>query len=62
MILNLEGLTDMAKNYNYTWPEAEDDNLDKLLEEAHERNKDKTIAEIDTEWEDFVRNLKFETI
>ncbi|KXT76716.1 hypothetical protein [Streptococcus sp. DD12] len=51
----------MVKEFNYKWSEAEDDNLDELLKEAHERNKDRTIAEIDAEWNDFVKSLKLET-
>ncbi|MEQ9763250.1 hypothetical protein ABPS01_00990 [Streptococcus sp. ZJ151] len=52
----------MVEKYAYDWPEGEDDNLDELLKEAHERNKNKTIAELDAEWDEFVRNIKLETI
>ncbi|WP_350017465.1 hypothetical protein [Streptococcus jiangjianxini] len=62
MTLNLEGLIDVVEKYAYDWPEGEDDNLDELLKEAHERNKNKTIAELDAEWDEFVRNIKLETI
>ena len=60
--LNLEGLNDMAKQDIYTWPEAEDDNLDELLKKARERNKNKTVEELDAEWDEFVNSLKLETI
>ncbi|HEM3662623.1 TPA: hypothetical protein U1C76_000326 [Streptococcus suis] len=52
----------MIEKYDYGWPEAEDDNLDELLKEARERNKNKTIAELDAEWDEFVKNLKLETV
>lgn len=52
----------MVKKYDYSWPDAEDDNLDELLDEAHKRNKDKSVAELDAEWDDFVKNIKLETI
>ena len=62
MILNLEGLNDMAKKDIYTWPEGEDDNLDELLKKASERNKNKTVEELDAEWDEFVNSLKLEMI
>lgn len=52
----------MAKQDIYTWPEAEDDNLDELLKKARERNKNKTVEELDAEWDEFVNSLKLETI
>lgn len=62
--MNLEGLIDMVEkyDYDYDWPEAEDDNLDELLKKAYERNKNKTVEELDDEWDEFVKNLKLETI
>ena len=62
MNLNLEELIDMIEKYDYDWPEAEDDNLDELLKKAYERNKNKTVEELDDEWDEFVKNLKLETI
>ena len=62
MALTLEGLIDMVEKYDYDWPEAEDDNLDELLKKAYERNKNKTVEELDDEWDEFVKNLKLETI
>ena len=61
-VLNLEGLNDMAKKDIYDWPEGKDDNLDELLKKAYERNKNKTVEELDDEWDEFVKNLKLETI
>ena len=52
----------MAKKDIYDWPEAEDDNLDELLKKAYERNKNKTVEELDDEWDEFVKNLKLESI
>ena len=52
----------MMVKYDYDWPEAEDDNLDELLKKAYERNKNKTVEELDDEWDEFVKNLKLETI
>ena len=52
----------MIEKYDYDWPEAEDDNLDELLKKAYERNKNKTVEELDDEWDEFVKNLKLETI
>ena len=60
--LNLEGLNDMAKKDIYDWPEGEDDNLDELLKKAYERNKNKTVEELDDEWDEFVKTLKLESI
>ena len=60
--LNLEGLNDMAKKDIYDWPEAQDDNRDELLKKASERNKNKTVEELDAEWDEFVKNLKLESI
>ena len=52
----------MIEKYDYDWPEAEDDNLDELLKEASKRNKNKTIEELDAEWDVFVKSIKLETI
>ncbi|WP_045593911.1 hypothetical protein [Streptococcus oralis] len=60
--LNLEGLIDMTEKYDYDWPEAEDDNLDELLKKVSERNKNKTVEELDAEWDEFVKSLKLESI
>ena len=60
--LSLEGLNDMAKKDIYDWPEGEDDNLDELLKKAYERNKNKTVEELDDEWDEFVKTLKLESI
>lgn len=60
--MNLEGLIDMVEKYDYDWPEAEDDNLDELLKKACERNKNKTVEELDAEWDEFVKTLKLESI
>ena len=60
--LNLERLIDMIEKYDYDWPEAEDDNLDELLKKASERNKNKTVEELDAEWDEFVNSLKLEMI
>ena len=59
-ILNLEGLNDMAKKDIYDWPEGEDDNID--FDAIHEQNKNKTIEDLDREWEEFLRTLKLERI
>ena len=58
--LNLEGLNDMAKQDIYTWPEGEDDNID--FDAIHKQNKDKTIEDLDREWEEYLKTLKLETI
>lgn len=58
----MEGLNDMAKKDIYDWPEGEDDNLDELLKKAYERNKNKTVEELDDEWDEFVKTLKLESI
>ena len=52
----------MIEKYDYDWQEAEDDNLDELLKKAYERNKNKPVEELDDEWDEFVKNLKLETI
>lgn len=52
----------MVKKDIYDWPEGEDDNLDELLKKAYERNKNKTVEELDAEWDGFVKSLKLETI
>ena len=57
---NLKGLNDMDKKDIYDWPEGEDDNID--FEAIHEQNKDKTVEDLDREWEEFVRTLKLERI
>ena len=58
--LNLEGLNDMAKQDIYTWPEGEDDNID--FNAVHEKNKNKTVEDLDREWEEYLKTLKLETI
>ena len=58
----MEGLIDMIEKYDYDWPEAEDDNLDELLKKAYERNKNKTVEELDAEWEEYLKTLKLESI
>lgn len=60
--MNLEGLIDMIEKYDYDWPEAEDDNLDELLKKAYERNKNKTVEDLDREWEEYLKTLKLESI
>ena len=57
---NLKGLNDMDKKDIYDWPEGEDDNTD--FDAIHEQNKDKTVEDLDREWEEFVRTLKLERI
>ena len=57
---NLEGLNDMAKKDIYTWPEGEDDNID--FNAVHQKNKNKTVEDLDREWEEFLRTLKLERI
>ncbi|KJQ61114.1 hypothetical protein TZ87_01821 [Streptococcus oralis subsp. oralis] len=52
----------MTEKYDYDWPEAEDDNLDELLKKVSERNKNKTVEELDAEWDEFVKSLKLESI
>ena len=59
-VLNLEGLNDMDKKDIYDWPEGEDDNID--FDAIHEQNKNKTIEDLDREWEEFLRTLKLERI
>lgn len=58
--LNLEGLNDMAKQDIYTWPEGEDDNID--FNAVHEKNKDKTVEDLDQEWAEYLKTLKLEAI
>lgn len=50
----------MAKQDIYTWPEGEDDNID--FDAIQEQNKNKTVEDLDHEWEEFVRTLKLERI
>ena len=50
----------MAKKDIYDWPEGEDDNID--FDAIHEQNKDKTIEDLDHEWEGFLKTLKLESI
>lgn len=50
----------MAKKDIYDWPEGEDDNID--FGAIHEQNKNKTIEDLDREWEEFLRTLKLERI
>lgn len=57
---NLEGSTDMAKKDIYDWPEGEDDNID--FDAIHERNKNKTVEELDAEWDEYLQTLKLERI
>lgn len=56
----MEGSTDMAKKDIYDWPEGEDDNID--FDAIHEQNKNKTIEDLDREWEEYLKTLKLETI
>ena len=58
--LNLEGLNDMVKKDIYDWPEGEDDNID--FDAIHKQNKDKTIEDLDREWEEYLKTLKLEAI
>jgi hypothetical protein len=58
--LNLEGLNDMAKKDTYDWPEGEDDNID--FDAIQERNKNKTVEDLDREWEEYLKTLKLESI
>lgn len=60
MALTLEGLIDMVEKYDYDWPEAEDDNID--FDDIRERNKNKTVEELDREWEEYLKTLKLEEI
>lgn len=60
MNLNLEGLNDMAKQDIYTWPEGEDDNID--FNAVHEKNKNKTVGDLDQEWAEYLKTLKLESI
>ena len=39
----------MAKKDIYDWPEGEDDNID--FDAIHEQNKNKTVEDLDREWE-----------
>lgn len=52
----------MIEKYDYDWPEAEDDNMDELLKKAYERNKNKTVEDLDREWEEYLKILKLESI
>lgn len=52
----------MVKKDIYDWPEGEDDNLDELLKKAYERNKNKTVEDLDREWEEYLKTLKLESI
>ena len=58
--LNLEGLNDMVKKDIYDWPEGEDDNID--FDAIQERNKNKTVEDLDREWEEYLKTLKLESI
>jgi len=58
--LILEGLNDMAKQDIYTWPEGEDDNID--FNAVHEKNKNKTVEDLDQEWAEYLKTLKLESI
>lgn len=59
-VLNLEGLNDMTKKDIYDWPEGEDDNID--FDAIQERNKNKTVEDLDREWEEYLKTLKLESI
>lgn len=59
-VLNLEGLNDMDKKDIYDWPEGEDDNID--FDAIQERNKNKTVEDLDREWEEYLKTLKLESI
>lgn len=50
----------MVEKYDYDWPEAEDDNID--FDDIRERNKNKTVEELDREWEEYLKTLKLEEI
>ena len=52
----------MIEKYDYDWPEAEDDNLDGLLKEAHEENRNKSVEDLEREWEEYLKTLKLEAI
>ena len=56
----MEGLNDMTRNDINDWPEGEDDNID--FDAIHKQNKDKTIEDLDREWEEYLKTLKLETI
>lgn len=58
--LNLEGFNDMAKKDIYDWPEGEDDNID--FDAIQERNKNKTVEDLDREWEEYLKTLRLESI
>ena len=58
--LSLEGLSEMAKKDIYDWPEGEDDNID--FDAIQERNKNKTVEDLDREWEEYLKTLKLESI
>ena len=59
-VLNLEGLNDMDKKDIYDGPEGEDDNID--FDAIQERNKNKTVEDLDREWEEYLKTLKLESI
>ncbi|UGQ07137.1 hypothetical protein [Streptococcus anginosus] len=42
------------------WPESEDDDID--FDDIRERNKNKTVEELDHEWEEYLKTLKLEEI
>ncbi|BDT63710.1 hypothetical protein SP4011_01270 [Streptococcus parapneumoniae] len=50
----------MTRNDINDWPEGEDDNID--FDAIHKQNKDKTIEDLDREWEEYLKTLKLETI
>jgi hypothetical protein len=50
----------MAKQDIYTWPEGEDDNID--FNAVHEKNKNKTVGDLDQEWAEYLKTLKLESI
>lgn len=53
-------MNDMAKQDIYTWPEGEDDNID--FNAVHEKNKNKTVEDLDQEWAEYLKTLKLESI
>ncbi|MBF6978682.1 hypothetical protein IU403_05900 [Aerococcaceae bacterium zg-BR22] len=44
------------------WPEEENDDIEKDLALAHERNKNKTVEELDLEWNEFLKTLELEDV
>lgn len=50
----------MVKQDIYTWPEGEDDNID--FNAVREKNKNKTVEDLDQEWTEYLKTLKLEAI